>query len=56
MYGTVEGIKMKISDQATINDGGKQINLWQRNMIAFLVEAEIGFIVRDKKKFAVITA
>lgn len=56
MYGTVEGIKMKISDQATINDGGRQINLWQRNMIAFLVEAEIGFIVRDKKKFAVITA
>lgn len=56
MYGTVEGIKMKISDQATINDGSRQINLWQRNMIAFLVEAEIGFIVSDKKKFAVITA
>ena len=56
LYGTVEGIKMKISDQATINDNGNQINLWQRNMIAFLIEAEIGFIVRDKKKFAVITA
>ena len=25
------------------------------NMIAFLVEAEVGFIVRDKSKFVVIT-
>lgn len=57
IYGTVEGIRMKVSDQATITGSdGKPINLWQRNMIAFLVEAEVGFIIRDKAKFVTITA
>ena len=54
-YGTVQGIRIKMSDQATIKRGSQTINLWQRNMIAFLVEAEVGFIVRDKSKFVVIT-
>lgn len=56
IYGTVEGIKMKVSDQATITDNGTAINLWQRDMIGFLVEAEIGFVVKDKTKFVTITA
>ena len=56
IYGTVEGLKMKVSDQATINDNGTAINLWQRDMIGFLVEAEIGFVVKDKTKFVTITA
>lgn len=56
IYGTVEGIKMKVSDQATINDKGTAINLWQRDMIGFLIEAEIGFVVKDKTKFVTITA
>lgn len=56
IYGTVEGIKMKVSDQATINDNGTAINLWQRDMIGFLIEAEIGFVVKDKTKFVTITA
>ena len=54
-YGTVQGIRIKMTDTATVKKGATTINLWQRNMIAFLVEAEVGFIVRDKTKFVVIT-
>ena len=54
-YGTVQGIRIKMTDTATVKKGSDTINLWQRNMIAFLVEAEVGFIVRDKSKFVVIT-
>lgn len=54
-YGTVQGIRIKMTDTATVKKGSQTINLWQRNMIAFLVEAEVGFIVRDKSKFVVIT-
>ena len=54
-YGTVQGIRIKMTDTATVKKGATIINLWQRNMIAFLVETEVGFIVRDKSKFVVIT-
>lgn len=56
MYGVVEGIKVDISDQATLTDGGTQLNLWQRNMFALRAEIEIGFVVRDKNRFVEITA
>ena len=55
VWGAVEDITLRISDQATINDGGTQINLWQRNMFAVLAEFEVGFSVRDDKRFAKIT-
>ncbi len=42
-YGIVNGINIAISDQATINDGTNQINLWQRNMFAVRAEIEVGF-------------
>ena len=32
-WGFVEGISISISDQATLNDGGTPLNLWQRNKI-----------------------
>lgn len=51
MYGVVEGIKVDISDQATLNDGGTTLNLWQRNMFALRAEIEIGFVVRDKNQY-----
>jgi HK97 family phage major capsid protein len=51
MYGTVEGIQIDVSDQATINDGGTQLNLWQRNMFAIRAEIEVGFAVRDLAHF-----
>lgn len=55
MYGIVDDITIKISDQATINDGTKQINLWQRNMFAILVEATLGFAVQDDAYFVRLT-
>jgi HK97 family phage major capsid protein len=55
VWGSVEGIKIDISNQATVNKGGTQINLWQRNMFAVLVEAELGFVVRDNKHFVRLT-
>lgn len=67
-WGTVEGIKVDISNQASITDGTTTItvgadtaeipnvlNLWQRNMFAVLVEVEIGFAVRDSDHFRKIT-
>ena len=55
MYGTVEGVKVSVSDQATLDDGGTQINLWQQNMFAIRAEIEVGFIVRDVNRFVRIT-
>ena len=55
VWGAVEDITMRISDQATINDNGTPINLWQRNMFAVLVEFEVGFAVRDPKRFVRLT-
>lgn len=67
-YGTVEGIKVDISNQASITDGvttlevgadtvdiPNVINLWQRNMFAVLVEVEIGFAVRNVNRFVKLT-
>src|SRR5699024_439709 len=51
VYGTVEGIEVAISDVATVNKGGTQLNLWQRNMFAIRAEVEVGFIVRDDAHF-----
>ena len=68
IWGTVENIKIDVSNQATITDGTqtigegegavqipKQLNLWQRNMFAILVEVEIGFQVRDVSRFVKLT-
>ena len=55
IYGTVEGIQVDLSDQATVNDGGTQVNLWQRNMFAIRAEIEVGFVTRDVNHFVRIT-
>ena len=69
VWGTVEGIKIDISNQASITDGTitvntsgsdtveipNVINLWQRNMFALLIEVEIGFRVRDLARFVKLT-
>lgn len=39
VYGTVEGIKISVADQATVGE----INLWEQNMVAIRAEIEIGF-------------
>lgn len=43
MYGTVEGVQVTISDQATLTDGSNTINLFQNNMFAVRAEIEVGF-------------
>lgn len=53
-WGIVGDIDIAISDQATVNDGTKQINLWQRNMTAIRVEAEVGFVA-DTNAFVRLT-
>ena len=51
LVGTVEGVQVSVTDQATINDGGTALNLWQRNMFAVRAEIEVGFVVRDINNF-----
>lgn len=55
MWGYVEGLSIDVSDQATLNDGGTPLNLWQRNMFAVRVEFEVGFAVRDVNRFVRLT-
>lgn len=43
VWGSVEGVKIKISDTATLTDGDETLNLWQRNMVAVMAEIEVGF-------------
>ena len=54
-YGIVDGINVRISDQATVNDGTAQVNLWQRNMFAVMVECELSFVA-DTAAFLRLTA
>lgn len=52
LYGTVEGVKVSISDQATltVQNGTtvETINLWQRNMFAVRAEIEVGFVAETE--------
>lgn len=43
MYGTVEGVKIDMSEQASLTIGSEQVNLWERNMFAVRAEIEVGF-------------
>ena len=47
LYGTVAGVEVSVSDQASITVGSgteaEIINLWQRNMVAVRAEIEVGF-------------
>lgn len=56
MWGTVEGVSVKISDQASLTVGENTINLFQQNMFAVLAEIEVGFIVADEDAFVKLTA
>lgn len=55
VWGSVEGIQISVSDQATVNKGGTQLNLWQRNMFAIRAEVEVGFAVRNGAHFVKLT-
>lgn len=54
-YGIVDGINLAISDQATVNDGTNQLNLWQRNMFAVRAEFEVSFVTPDTDAFVALT-
>lgn len=47
LYGTVEGVTVSFSDQATLTTGSgtseESFNLWQHNMVAVMFEIEVGF-------------
>jgi HK97 family phage major capsid protein len=55
VWGSVEDVVIKVSDQATLVDGENTINLFQQNMFAVLAEIEIGFRVGDLDAFTKIT-
>jgi len=44
LYGTVEGVKIDISDSATLTINDESVNLWERNMFAVRAEIEVGFV------------
>lgn len=43
LYGTVEGVKIDMSNQATLTISNQAVNLWERNMFAVRAEIEVGF-------------
>jgi HK97 family phage major capsid protein len=48
-------IRIKFSDQATVDVGGTQHRLWQQNKVASLWEMRLGFVVHDlNRAFAAI--
>ena len=54
-WGTVGNVSMSIADQATLNIGGQQVNLWQRNMFAARFEVEFACILREPDQFVRLT-
>lgn len=54
LWGTVEGVQVTYSDQASITIDNEQVNLWERNMFAVRAEIEVGFRA-DTSVFAAIS-
>lgn len=54
LYGTVEGVQISYSSDATLTSGNSTINLWQQNMFAVRAEIEIGFVC-ETEYFAKLT-
>lgn len=50
-WGTVGGIAMDISTEATVTIGGQLVSLYENNLVAVRAEAEYGFVVADKDAF-----
>jgi HK97 family phage major capsid protein len=56
IWGQVDDVTIKISDQATLTSGQTTINLFQQNMFAVLAEIEVGFRIADADAFVALTA
>lgn len=54
-WGTVGGITMDISTEATVTIGGQLVSLYENNLVAVRAEAEYGFAVADKDSFVKIS-
>lgn len=52
-FGYVEDITYRYTDTGVINDGETQVNLFQQNMEAIILEAMFGWLIRDVNQFAV---
>lgn len=55
-WGTVAGIQIAMSEEATVEVNGETINLWQQNAFAVRVEARLGFVCKDVNAFVRFTA
>lgn len=56
LWGSVEGVQMSISDQATVTDGSSNtISLWQSNMVGVRFEIEVAFAAMDKSQLVLLT-
>jgi HK97 family phage major capsid protein len=56
VWGQVNDVTVKISDQATLTVGEDTVNLFQQNMFAVLAEIEVGFRISDIAAFKKLTA
>ena len=54
-WGTVGGITMDISTEATVTINGELVSLYENNLVAVRAEAEYGFALADKDAFIKIT-
>lgn len=52
---SVEGIKMSVSEEATLTTSSGTINLWQQNMFAVRFEVEVSFAVKNKAEYVLLT-
>ena len=56
VWGSVEGIKMSMSDQATLTlEDSSTVSMFQNNMIAVRFEIEVAFAVRSADEFVLLT-
>lgn len=56
VWGSVEGIQMSISDQATLTlADSSTLSLWQNNMVAVRFEIEVAFAVKSTDEFVLLT-
>ena len=54
-WGMVNDIQFSVTEDASINVDGTVIHLFQSEMFAVRVTAELGFVIDDKKKFVRLT-
>lgn len=55
VWGSVEGVKISVSEEATLVSNNTPLPLWQMNMFAVRAEIEIGFVVYDEDDFVMLT-